>query len=47
MKQRIIQNEIDRLRTDLSVAKSALLGGVGEESVTAIKAELLGQKKKT
>ncbi len=41
-----LQDEIDRLRTDLSVAKSALLGGVGKESVTAVKAELLGVKRK-
>ncbi len=39
------QEEIDRLRTELSVAKSALLSGAGQETVPSLKAELLAAKR--
>ncbi len=40
-----LQHEIDRLRTELSVAKSALLSGAGHETVPSLKAELLAAKR--
>ena len=40
-----LQEEIDRLRTELSVAKSALLGGGDGETVPAMKAELLAARR--
>lgn len=40
------QEEIDRLRTELSVARSALLSGAGQESVPSLKAELLAANRK-
>lgn len=39
-------DEIDRLRIELSVAKSALLSGAGQESVPSLKAELLASGRK-
>jgi len=40
-----LQDEIDRLRTELSVAKSALLSGAGQETVPSLKAELLAARR--
>jgi len=40
-----LQAEIDRLRAELSVAKSALLSGAGQETVPSLKAELLAARR--